>query len=103
MTVPYPEAVNITVGADYYRLVSHLPAGTHVIWGVNLGSNNVTAAFLEARAIKSAFQSSEVIGKGITLEAVEIGNEADLYGNNGHRDPSTWNIHEYVDQCVIFL
>ena len=96
--MPYPEATNITVGAAYYTLASHLPRGTRVIWGVNLGSNNITAAFLEARAIRAAFASPEMKAKGVRLEAVEIGNEPDLYGNNGHRNPSTWNVQEYVKE-----
>ena len=67
---------------------------------MNFGTDNITAAFLEARAIKDAFQSPEITGKGITLEAVEIGNEPDLYGNNGHRNSGSWNIQEYVNECV---
>lgn len=100
--MPYPEASNITVGARFYSLASHLPSGTNVIWGVNLGADNITAAFLEARAIKNAFASSEMKSAGVKLEAVEIGNEADLYGGNGHRNPSTWTIQEYVKECVAY-
>lgn len=33
------------------------------------------------------------------LETIEIGNEADLYANNGLRD-NTWNIQNYVTQYV---
>ncbi|KAL5480158.1 hypothetical protein ACEPAI_1428 [Sanghuangporus weigelae] len=100
--IPYPEASNITVGAKYYTLASHLPPGTHVIWGVNFGSDNVTAAFLEARAIKTAFDSDTLAGKSITLEAIEIGNEPDIYGFTGHRDPATWTIEEYVKEWTTF-
>ncbi|EJD00646.1 uncharacterized protein FOMMEDRAFT_22402 [Fomitiporia mediterranea MF3/22] len=101
-SMPYPEATNITVGQKYYNLASHLPRGTHVIWGVNLGSDNITAAFLEARAIKTAFESGEVKGKGVVLEGVEIGNEADLYGGNGHRNPANWTVAEYVKEWTTF-
>ncbi|KAL5500869.1 hypothetical protein ACEPAH_9256 [Sanghuangporus vaninii] len=101
-TMPYPEATNITVGAAYYTLASHLPRGSRVIWGVNLGTNNITAAFLEARAVRAAFASPEVRANGVSLEAVEIGNEPDLYGNNGHRDPSTWDVQEYVKEWTEF-
>lgn len=71
-----------------------------MIWGVNFGQNNVTAAFLEAQSIKNAFQSAEVKSAGVTLEFVEIGNEPDLYSNNGARSASTWTIQEYVKECV---
>ncbi|THH06289.1 hypothetical protein EW145_g4187 [Phellinidium pouzarii] len=99
---PYPEATNITVGKGYYALASHLPRGTHVIWGVNLGTDNLTAAVLEATAIKTAFDSSAVQKAGVLLELIEIGNEADLYGNNGHRNSSTWTIAEYVKEWTQF-
>ena len=95
-TVPYPEATNITVGLSYYLLARFLPAGTHVIWGLNLAQNNLTAAFLEAQALHAAFQSEEVRSKGVTLDFVEIGNEPDLYSNNGARSAATWSIEEYV-------
>lgn len=94
---PYPEASNITVGQAYYNLASHLPKNTKVVWGVNLGTDNITAATLEARALHTAFTSSDVQDAGISLEFVEIGNEPDLYGNNGHRN-SSWNVQEYVQQ-----
>lgn len=68
-----------------------------MIWGVNFGQLNVTAAFLEAQAIADAFQSSAVKSAGVTLEAVEIGNEADLYHSNGAR-PSNFTIQQYVSQ-----
>ena len=69
-----------------------------MIWGVNFGQNNITAAYLEARAIKNAFSSSAVKAAGVTLDFIEIGNEADLYKSNGLRDPSTWTIQEYVKE-----
>lgn len=101
-SVPYPEATNVTVGAAYYELASHLPRGTRVIWGVNFGTDNLTAAFLEAQAIKNAFDSREVQSAGVILAQVEIGNEADLYGGNGHRNPATWTIQEYVKEWTSF-
>ena len=66
---------------------------------VSLGTDNITAAALEAQALHTAFTSPEVRDAGITLEFVEIGNEADLYCGNDHRN-SSWNIQEYVQQCV---
>ncbi|KAH7928288.1 glycoside hydrolase family 79 protein [Leucogyrophana mollusca] len=98
---PYPEATNITVGSRFYDIISHLPAGTHVHWGVNLGQYNITATYLETTALVAAFNSPAVKDAGITLDFIEVGNEADLYANNGARN-SSWNIYEYVDQWTSF-
>ncbi|KAG5641825.1 hypothetical protein DXG03_004144 [Asterophora parasitica] len=76
--VPYPEATNITVGDSYYATTRFLPPKTHVIWGVNLGSNNITAAVLETRSIVKAFSSPDIRAAGIVLDYLEIGNEPDL-------------------------
>ncbi|KAI0259875.1 hypothetical protein BC834DRAFT_832798 [Gloeopeniophorella convolvens] len=100
-TVPYPEATNNVVGNNYYHLASLLPSGTQVTWGVNFGQFNLTAAFLEATAISNAFTSSALKNAGITLEAIEIGNEADLYTSNGARN-SSFNIQQYVSQWTTF-
>jgi hypothetical protein len=54
-------------------------AGTHVTWGVNLKEDNLTAAFLEAQAIAEAFEAFPS-SLDLTLDAIEIGNEADFYG-----------------------
>lgn len=70
---------------------------THVIWGLNLGQNNVTAAFLEAKSLVKAFASSDITGAGIVLDAIEIGNEADLYKNNGLR-ASSYSSTQYVKE-----
>ncbi|KAJ7726057.1 glycoside hydrolase family 79 protein [Mycena maculata] len=96
--VPYPEATNITVGATYYHLAHHLPEGTHVIWGVNLGQNNLTAAVLEAQAIIGAFNSSSC---KVQLDFIEIGNEADLYANNGDR-AKNYSSSQYVQEWTTF-
>lgn len=78
---------------------------TRVIWGLNLGQYNLTAAFLEAKALVKAFESPSIKYAGIVLEAIEIGNEADLYSNNGAR-PRTFTSTQYVTECAhlsIFL
>ncbi|KAF5327444.1 hypothetical protein D9619_004448 [Psilocybe cf. subviscida] len=100
-TVPYPEATNITVGDGFYAAAKFLPPNTHVIWGLNLGQNNVTAAFLEAKSLVKAFASSDITGAGIVLDAIEIGNEADLYKNNGLR-ASSYSSTQYVKEWTTF-
>jgi hypothetical protein len=46
-----------------------------MIWGLNLGANNLTDAYLMAKSIFKAFQSSAVKARGVTLDFVELGNE----------------------------
>ncbi|KAF9466484.1 hypothetical protein BDZ94DRAFT_170407 [Collybia nuda] len=100
-TVPYPEASSIVVGDSYYESTQFLPPNTRVTWGLNLGQNNLTDAFLEARSIVKAFSSSAVKGAGIVLDSIEIGNEADLYKNNGAR-PTTFTSSQYVADWTKF-
>jgi hypothetical protein len=66
---------------------------------LNLGGNKLSAAFLEAKALANTFKSS-IKNAGIVLEAIEIGNEADLYRNNGAR-PKDYTSKVYVKECVL--
>ncbi|KAJ7178640.1 glycoside hydrolase family 79 protein [Mycena crocata] len=99
--VPYPEALNITVGNNYYHFARHLPPQTHVTWGVNFGQLNLTAAVLEAKAIMDAFYSPPIEAAGVVLDYLEIGNEADLYKNNGLR-ASSYSSPTYVQEWTAF-
>jgi len=62
----------------------------------------MTATYLATKAICQTFTSHPVMSKGITLEAIEIGNEADLFSNNGHRN-SGYSINDYVSECVTLI
>ncbi|KAG6910003.1 hypothetical protein DXG01_014003 [Tephrocybe rancida] len=99
--VPYPEATNITVGDAFYQATQFLPPNTHVTWGLNFGQFNLTTAFLEAKSIAKAFSSAAILNAGIVLDAIEIGNEADLYRNNGAR-PGTYSVTQYVQEWTTF-
>ncbi|KAF8274835.1 hypothetical protein EI94DRAFT_1713164 [Lactarius quietus] len=95
INVPYPEASADVVGDNFYRLASSLPSGTAVTWGVNFGQLNLTAASLEATAIACAFASQSFKDSDVILEAIEIGNEADLYISHGDRN-SSFNVQQYI-------
>ncbi|KAH0833145.1 glycoside hydrolase family 79 protein [Lanmaoa asiatica] len=75
--------------------------GTRVHWGINLRQYNLTVAYLETKALIQAFGSPAVKANGITLNFIEVGNEADLYYKNGGRN-SSWSVFEYVPQWVQF-
>ncbi|KAH6909159.1 hypothetical protein BKA70DRAFT_1277653 [Coprinopsis sp. MPI-PUGE-AT-0042] len=96
-TIPYPEARTIVVGGGYYRATRFLPPNSRVTWGLNLGSNNLTAAYLMAQSIAKTFSDRDVLDQNIRLEGIEIGNEPDLYGNNGLR-ASGYNISTYISE-----
>jgi hypothetical protein len=64
---------------------------------VNLGSNNITTAFLQARSIMKTFSSPSIQSSGIVLDYLEIGNEPDGYKYNGRR-ASTYNVTQYVKE-----
>ncbi|KAH9936819.1 glycoside hydrolase family 79 protein [Epithele typhae] len=96
---PFPEASTITVGDAYYQLSRFLPFGTHMVWGVNFGLDNATNAGNMARSIVQAFKSAAVLAAGVVLDRIEIGNEADLYSNNGLR-AKNYSVNDYVPDWI---
>ncbi|KAJ7274489.1 glycoside hydrolase family 79 protein [Mycena haematopus] len=98
-TVPYPEATSIVAGPGFYEGAQFLPTGTGVTWGVNFGGK--FAVFLETKAIITAFASPALKNAGITLDFLELGNEADLYKNNGLR-PSNYSVSQYTAEWITF-
>ena len=96
---PYPEATQITVGDAFYSLSRFLPSGTHMVWGVNFGADNATNAVNMAKAIGRAFASEDVVSSGVVLDRIEVGNEADLYSNNGLR-PRNYTVDDYVPDWI---
>ncbi|KAM5530161.1 hypothetical protein V8D89_016163 [Ganoderma adspersum] len=96
---PFPEATHITVGDAYYQLSRFLLPGTRMTWGINFGADNVTNAVNMVKSIVKAFATSAVIESGVVLERIEIGNEADLYSNNGLR-PSNYAVNAYVPDWI---
>ncbi|TEB25149.1 hypothetical protein FA13DRAFT_1738567 [Coprinellus micaceus] len=99
--VPYPEASSIVVGDGYFATARFLPKNTRVIWGVNLGANNLTSSYLVAQSIAKAFNSPEMKDDRIVLDGMIIGNEPDLFPNNGHRAPG-WNVSQYISEWQTF-
>ncbi|KAH7108202.1 hypothetical protein BKA62DRAFT_681430 [Auriculariales sp. MPI-PUGE-AT-0066] len=98
-TTPYPEATSNTIGPSFYLLSKHLPSGTRMTWGLNLGANSSTNAIAEAKSIAAAFASSDITSKNIVLELLEAGNEPDLYKNNGLRN-TTYTVANWQTDWV---
>ncbi|KAI0327551.1 glycoside hydrolase family 79 protein [Cubamyces sp. BRFM 1775] len=94
---PYPEATSVVVGDAYYALSRFLPRGTDMIWGINLGADNVTNAANIAGAIVRAFGSSAVRASGVVLRRLEVGNEPDIYNFTGLRT-GDWTPEAYIEQ-----
>ncbi|KAJ7505507.1 glycoside hydrolase family 79 protein [Mycena galericulata] len=102
VATPYPEAAAVVVGDGFYQIADHLPAGTNVVWGVNLRSKNTTAAVLEATSIKKAFNSEAMKVAGVTLQFVEVGNEPDDYGGDLGYNTTSWTVEKFVAQWTEF-
>lgn len=84
------------------RLSSPL-IGTHVIWGVNFGNGTVQNAAAMAQSIANAFSAGGAAqSAGVILDAIQIGNEPDLYARHGNRS-ATYNIQSYLNECVTEL
>ncbi|KAJ7264016.1 hypothetical protein B0H12DRAFT_1102491 [Mycena haematopus] len=99
---PYPEAAEVIVGDGFYQAAENLPAGTRVVWGVNLRSKNMTAAVLEALSIKKAFDSHAMKAANVTLEFIEVGNEPDDYVGQLGYNKTNWTVEKFVAQWTSF-
>ncbi|KAF8513917.1 glycoside hydrolase family 79 protein [Hysterangium stoloniferum] len=98
---PYPEATSITVGDGFFQLSKWLPSGTHMIWGVNFGSDNATNAANMAKSVMAAFSSKAAKDAQVQLDFIEVGNEADLYRKPNHaRRPTNWTEEDYVTDWI---
>jgi hypothetical protein len=84
---PWPEASNISIGRDFYRLSGNLLADTEFTWGLNLKYRNVTNAVEEAKALMATFKTLH----RVSLSMIEIGNEPDFYYTSAQ---------SYVDEYV---
>ncbi len=61
---------------------------------MNFGDDNLATATGQAQQLAAAFPGSE-------LQAIELGNEPDLYGNSGEHPPG-WNYSEYLSEYQQF-
>ena len=69
---------------------------------MNLKQHNLPVALLEAIIIVNTFSSPSIKDAGILLEAIEVGNEDDLYSSRDARN-STYTVSQYVSECVLIF
>lgn len=85
---------NVTIGPSFFEAFdTFIDLQTQYTFMVNLASLNLDNALAEARHALDAI--------GSNLEAIEIGNEPDLYIQQGVR-PTNWTEAEYVRQWLSF-
>ena len=68
--------------------------GAQFFIGVDFGDDDLTTATGQAQQLTRALPGSE-------LQAIELGNEPDLYGNSGEREAG-WDYTEYLSEYQQF-
>lgn len=84
-----------TFGPKYFEVLNRLPTGTPITFGLNL-------AYDDADYIDNIVAEASAVVKGLTnvdLVSFEIGNEPDLYLQNGFRN-GTWTGTVYNEQWL---
>ncbi|EDR03121.1 glycoside hydrolase family 79 protein [Laccaria bicolor S238N-H82] len=81
-----------TWGPSFLESLNLLPASSKIIMDVNLLNNSYEIASNQASAAVQAL--------GSKLDAIEIGNEPDVFTLQGYKDPSEWNISTYTQTFV---
>jgi hypothetical protein len=79
-------------GPRFFEVANRFPAGTPVTWGLNLAYN---ADDYIARLVRVASLALDRT-PNIKITGFELGNEPDLYAQNGFRAAGSWNGKAYV-------
>lgn len=98
ITIPPSEAnktipEDLTLGPSYFEGFSNFPFAQWIFSAPFVYMNLSECISTTKLAIQN-------IGSGV-LNAIEIGNEPDLYIRDGDMPPS-WTVHDYVDEWLIF-
>ena len=80
-------------GPNYFEAMDRLPAGTPITYGVNLA---YTGSDYSSRMVEQANAAFDNL-KNVSIVGLEIGNEPDLYVQNGYR-PSGWSATEFGNE-----
>ena len=86
---------SMLIGPKYFECANRFPQGTPVTWGLNLAYQE---SDYEAKLLLMASKLVEGI-PNLKLVSIEIGNEPDLYLQNGFRT-GIWNGQVYSQQWI---
>lgn len=78
-------------GPDFWTAMDYLPTGTPITYGLNLayqGDGWLEGIVAQANASLNSLQNANIVG-------FEIGNEPDLWNQNGFRPNSDWSVQQY--------
>lgn len=81
-------------GPGYYRAMDHFPTGTPITYGLNLayqGDGWLEGIVAQANASIASVKNAKIVG-------FEIGNEPDLYTQNGFRTQSGWSASNFATE-----
>ncbi|EDR01521.1 glycoside hydrolase family 79 protein [Laccaria bicolor S238N-H82] len=81
-----------TYGPSFFDTINLMPPSTKVILDLNLLNNSYEVAYNQAAAAVQYL--------GSRLDALEIGNEPDLYVPDGHKSASDWDPEIYTQTWV---
>ena len=70
---------------------------TRLIHGLNFASIDDLRGFWQLAAIITTFDSTDMKKAKVTLDAIEVGNEPDMYGVKGPK-PSRYGVIEYLKE-----
>lgn len=96
-SVPYPEASSMWIGGDFYAVAKFLPENTRLTHALNFASVDDLRGFWQLATIVTTFDSTDMKKAKVTLDAIEVGNEPDMYGHNGAK-PSKYGVSEYLSE-----
>ncbi|KAF7517705.1 hypothetical protein G7054_g13717 [Neopestalotiopsis clavispora] len=91
----FPQANFTGAGYKYWRAACNFPETTSFTFGVNFLSGNTSEAIAHIENMEKAFAQSDC--EHVSLYAIELGNEADQWGNGVKRNTS-WDIYAYSAQ-----
>jgi hypothetical protein len=94
-TTPQPPLYGFSLGPTYFQSFENFP-GTNYTWMVPMAMSGDSASI---NAIDMTEAAVDAIGLS-HLDSLEIGNEPDLYPNQGVPGKANYNVQEYVKQWV---
>ncbi|KAJ3546313.1 hypothetical protein NMY22_g2103 [Coprinellus aureogranulatus] len=96
-SMPYPEPIAMWIGGDFYAAAKFLPEHTRLVHGLNFASTDDLRGFWQLAAIITTFDSRDMKRAGVILDAIEVGNEPDMYAVRGPK-PSNYDVYTFLGE-----